>query len=137
MQNINLQYRYLEERDCPTVNEWLKGWKLNELPLAMYPTTGLVLFDQHTHTPIYAGFVWTSNSKLAQIGFITRNPFFKTKLPQNTRQNFLKELMEYAKDLGYDYIITWAENPLLINDFKGLGMVESSEKCSELIVNIK
>ena len=137
MQRLNLQYRYLEEGDIDEVNSWLLGWKLHALPKGMYPDTGLVLYNIDDDEPIYAGFVWKSNSKMAQIGFITRNPFYKAKLPIDTRKEFLKALIDYCKELGFEYLITWAENPLLVKDFKEIGLVESSNHCTELIAKIQ
>ena len=136
MQMLNLQYRLLEEGDIDNVNSWLQGWKLHALPKGMYPDTGLILYNTENEEPIYAGFVWKSNSKMAQIGFITRNPFYKTKLPKDTRKEFLKALIDYCKEMGFEYLITWAENPLLVKDFKEIGLVESSDNCSELIAKI-
>ena len=137
MQMLNLRYRKLEDGDIDEVNSWLLGWKLHALPKGMYPDTGLVLYNTDDDEPIYAGFVWKSNSKMAQIGFITRNPFYKAKLPRDTRKEFLKALIDYCKELGFEYLITWAENPLLVKDFKEIGLVESSNHCTELIAKIQ
>lgn len=137
MQRLELRYRQLEEGDIDNVNSWLQGWKLNQLPKGMYPDTGLVLYNEEDDQPIYAGFVWKSNSKMAQIGFITRNPFYKVKLPKDTRKEFLKALIDYCKELGFEYLITWAENPLLVKDFKEIGLAESSNHCTELIAKIQ
>lgn len=137
MQRLELRYRQLEEGDIDNVNSWLQGWKLNTIPKGMYPDTGLVLYNEEDDQPIYAGFVWKSNSKMAQVGFITRNPFYKVKLPKDTRKEFLKALIDYCKEMGFEYLITWAENPLLVKDFKEIGLVESSNQCSELIAKIQ
>lgn len=118
--------------DAEIANQWLEGWKYNPLPVEMYPDKGLVLLDSKENA-VYVGFVWTSNSGLAQLGFITRNPFNKTKLPKNIRKEFLQSLKDYAISLGYPYVITWTENKFLVDDFKELGFRETSNKCSELI----
>lgn len=136
MQRLKLQYRKLEDGDIDMVNSWLLGWKLNPLPKGMYPETGLILYNDEDDESIYAGFVWKSNSKMAQIGFITRNPEYKVKLPKDTRKEFLKALIDYCKEMGFEYLITWAENPLLVKDFKEIGLVETSNRCSELIAKI-
>lgn len=133
----DLDIRYLHQEDIPMANHWLTGWKhkgknLNPLPPEIYPTTGMVLFNKADRTPIYIGFVWTSNSRMAQIGFITRNPFYKKKLPKGVRQEFIKALIDYCKDLGYNYVITWAENQFLVQDFKDIGLTETTNQCSEL-----
>lgn len=123
--------RYLKEGDAETANQWLLGWGLNELPLTMYPDTGLVL---HTETDdVFMGFIWKSNSKMAQIGFITRNPNVK-KPPKGLRKEFINELFIVCKKMGFEHIITWTDNQFLVKDMKELGMVETSNECSELII---
>ena len=118
--------------DAEMANEWLGGWNYNPMPIELYPTTGLVMFAEDGN-PVYVGFVWTSNSGMAQLGFITRNPFYKNKLPKDTRKDFLLRLKEYAHSLGYPYVITWTENKNLISDFIDLGLRETSNSVSELI----
>lgn len=131
---MSFQTRVLRESnaDAEMANEWLVGWKYNPLPIELYPSTGLVMLSDDDN-PIYVGFVWTSNSGMAQIGFVTRNPFYKTKLPKDTRKDFLCQLKDYAHSLGYPYVITWTENKGLVGDFVDLGFRETSNKVSELI----
>lgn len=133
---MELRIRKTCPDDITKAGEWLKGWKLTPIEAGMYPETGLVLYDVETEADVYMGFVWLSNSSLAQIGFVTRNPFYKVKLPKNTRKEFLTELILYAKELGKDYVITWTENEGLIKDFKEIGLKESSNRCSELLEKI-
>ncbi|MDV3882905.1 hypothetical protein CMU04_06180 [Elizabethkingia anophelis] len=130
---MELELREIESVDIPVVNNWLKQWKLNKLDEGMYPDTGLVLQDAFTKEGIYMGFVWCSNSKMAMIGFITRNPNYKNKLPKQTREKFIADLSSYSRGLGFTHVITWTDNKLLINDFKNLGYTETSDKVSELI----
>lgn len=131
---MSFQTRELREfnADAVIANEWLIGWNFNPLPIELYPSTGLAMLTNDGE-PIYVGFVWTSNSGMAQIGFVTRNPFNKIKLAKDTRKDFLNQLKEYAHSLGYPYVITWTENKNLVGDFKDLGFRETSDKCSELI----
>ena len=138
MQRLKLQCRYLEEGDIDNVNAWLEGWKKLSLDKGMYPKKGLILYNTEDNQPIYAGFLWTSDEcKLAQIGFITRNPYYKIKLPKGLRKDFIAEIGRYAAELGYTHIMTRAENPLLVNDFKALGYAVTSDRCTELIAKIQ
>lgn len=129
----DLLCREITEGDVRTVQQWLEGWGMHPIEAGMYPSTGLLLYEKKKLTPIYMGFVWTSNSRMAQVGFITRNPFFKEKLPRGVRKDFVLGLIQYTKDLGYEYVITWTDNSFLVGDFKALGMTETSNRCSELI----
>ena len=128
---MNIYKRPLENGDAEMANEWLKSWGLNPLPLTMYPDTGVVF--ENDDSEIFVGFIWTSNSCMAQIGFITRNPNVKN-IPKGTRKEFVRELIITCRDMGYKHISTWTDNKFLIKDMKELGMTETSNKCSELII---
>lgn len=123
--------RELKKGDAEMANDWLSGWSYNPLPIQMYPDSGLVMLNEASE-PIYIGFVWKSNSSLAQLGFITRNPNVK-KIPKETRKAFLQQLKDYAHNLGFEFVITWTDNKFLVNDFVELGFRETSNKVSELI----
>lgn len=130
---MDFSTRPLKESDSQLANEWLKGWSNRQpLPLTMYPDTGLVLLDGNGKE-VFIAFVWVSNSKMMQIGFITRNPNVKN-LPKETRFNFLHDVRRYCYDLGAEHLITWTNNNFLIEDFKKLGFYETGANVSELII---
>lgn len=130
---MDFSTRPLQTGDPELANKWLEGWKNRQpLPLTMYPNTGLVLLDENG-IEVFIAFVWVSNSKLMQIGFITRNPNIK-KLPKDTRLNFLHDVRRYCFELGGEHLITWTNNKFLIEDFKTLGFYETSNTVSELII---
>ena len=131
-----LAYRHIKEEDFENIEKWLKFWKPNDIFIRdMYPSTGLVIYDSYTNTDLYAGFVWLTNSKLAPIGFTVRNPFTKIKNKQ-TLELLISGLFLYAKELGYDYVISEAESEHLKNVFESLGMINTSNGVSEYIIKI-
>ena len=131
-----LTYRHIKEEDFENIEKWLKFWKPNDIFIRdMYPSTGLVIYDSYTNTDLYAGFLWLSNSKLAQIGFIVRNPYTKIKNKQ-TLKLLINGLFLYAKELGYEYVISEAESEHLKNVFESLGMIKTSSGVSEYIIKI-
>ncbi len=131
-----LTYRHIKEEDFENIEKWLKFWKPNDIfTRDMYPSTGLVIYDSYTNTDLYVGFLWLSNSKLAQIGFIVRNPYTKIKNKQ-TLELLINGLFLYAKELGYDYVISEAESEHLKNVFESLGMINTSNGVSEYIIKI-
>ena len=131
-----LTYRHIKEEDFENIEKWLKFWKPNDIFIRdMYPSTGLVIYDSYTNTDLYVGFVWLTNSKLAPIGFTVRNPFTKIKNKQ-TLELLISGLFLYAKELGYDYVISEAESEHLKNVFESLGMINTSNGVSEYIIKI-
>ena len=131
-----LTYKHIKEEDFENIEKWLKFWKPNDIFIRdMYPSTGLVIYDSYTNTDLYVGFVWLTNSKLAPIGFTVRNPFTKIKNKQ-TLELLINGLFLYAKELGYDYVISEAESEHLKNVFESLGMINTSNGVSEYIIKI-
>ena len=131
-----LTYRHIKEEDFENIEKWLKFWKPNDIFIRdMYPSTGLVIYDSYTNTDLYVGFVWLTNSKLAPIGFTVRNPFTKIKNKQ-TLKLLINGLFLYAKELGYDYVISEAESEHLKNVFESIGMIKTSSGVSEYIIKI-
>ena len=131
-----LIFRHIKEEDFENIEKWLKFWKPNDIFIRdMYPSTGLVIYDSYTNTDLYVGFVWLTNSKLAPIGFTVRNPFTKIKNKQ-TLELLISGLFLYAKELGYDYVISEAESEHLKNVFESLGMINTSNGVSEYIIKI-
>ena len=131
-----LAYRHIKEEDFENIEKWLRFWKPNDIFIRdMYPSTGLVIYDSYTNTDLYVGFVWLTNSKLAPIGFTVRNPYTKIKNKQ-TLELLINVLFLYAKELGYDYVISEAESEHLKNAFENLGMIKTSSGVSEYIIKI-
>jgi hypothetical protein len=131
-----LTFRHIKEEDFENIEKWLKFWKPNDIFIRdMYPSTGLLIYDSYTNTDLYVGFVWLTNSKLAPIGFTVRNPFTKIKNKQ-TLELLISGLFLYAKELGYEYVISEAESEHLKNVFESLGMINTSNGVSEYIIKI-
>lgn len=130
--------REVNPDDIITANKWRIDWGGLPLDAEMHPDTGLALIDTESNEIIYIGYTWfPMTSKMAQIGFIVRNKHYSNrKLAKQNKEPFIKELISYCFKNGYKYIVTWAENPILVADFKKIGFVETSNKTSELIVKI-
>lgn len=132
------KFRTILAEDITKANDWLHFQGLHRIPEPMYPDTGIIMQDENTGEGIYMGFVWKTNSKLCQVGFIARNKsYIKTNPLEQTLKIFVHQLLLYANDLGYDYIATWSEDSNLVNCFKEIGFQEASNRTSELIIQIK
>lgn len=125
-------------QDIITANQWLVDWGQQPLDEDMYSTSGLVLHDSETKEDVFMGFCWfPSNCKMAQIGFIRRNIFYSNrKLAKQNKEAFIRELVLYCYQKGFNYVATWCENPILVNDFKKIGFTETSNKVSEFFIKL-
>lgn len=132
------KFRTILPEDITEVNNWLHHQGLHRIPEPMYPDTGIIMQDENTGEGIYMGFVWKTNSKLCQVGFIARNKLYKKTNPsEQTLKIFVHQLLLYANSLGFDFIATWSEDSNLVNCFKEIGFTEVSNRTSELIIQIK
>ena len=131
-----MELRYITEEDIITAQKWTEDWGKTPIDFDMYPTTGLVLEDEGEG--VWMGFVWfPKSSKMAQIGFITRNRHYsKGSVAKQHLKNFIQELTLYCYNEGYRYVITWGEATSIVKAFKELGFTESSNNVSELIVKL-
>lgn len=132
------KFRTILPEDITKANDWLENQGLHRIPEPMYPDTGIIMQDENTGEGIYIGFVWKTNSKLCQVGFIARNKEYKKSNPsEQTLKIFVHQLLLYANDLGFDFIATWSEDKNLVSCFKEIGFTEASSRTSELIIQIK
>lgn len=132
------KFRTILPEDITKANDWLENQELHRIPEPMYPDTGIIMQDENTGEGIYIGFVWKTNSKLCQVGFIARNKKYKKSNPsEQTLKIFVHQLLLYANDLGFDFIATWSEDKNLVSCFKEIGFTEASNRTSELIIQIK
>ena len=125
-----MRVRDITEDDFAMIAEWMVKWKMSPIERGMYSDKGYIIEDKDG-TPLYSGFIWTSNSKMGMIGFIARNPFVKIRNKQ-TLNIFIRELLLLCKSFGFEYFASWAQSPFLVNEFKSFGMTETSNRCSEL-----
>lgn len=132
------KFRTILQDDITKANDWLEYQGLHRIDEEMYPDTGIIMQDENSGEGIYIGFVWKTNSKLAQVGFIARNTQYKkTNKSEQSLKIFIHQLLLYARnDLGYKYIATWSQDKNLVDCFKEFGFTEASNRTSELIAKI-
>lgn len=126
--------RKVVEEDFSMIEQWQLDWNQYPRQRNMYPTTGYIV--ESDGVPLYCGFIWKSDSAMAMIGFITRNPKAKVKDKQ-TLKRFIHDLYLRCYEMGFTMVATWAQSPFLKKEFRELGMTETSETCSEFFINLK
>ena len=84
-------------------------------------------------TPIVAGFVYLSNSKACWLELIISNPEYREKDRKDAIKLLIQELEEFARSMGYKYILTMGRNKHLIEIHKSMGWASDNKKSIELI----
>ena len=77
---MELQVRALQESDWEDLQSWWKWWRWPEVSKETLPLNGLGgLMVYKGDTPVAAGFLYLSNSKVAWLDWIVSNPEYKEK----------------------------------------------------------
>lgn len=125
--------RPITELDIDKAYTWQQEWGVTPIEKKLYPKKGLMLYYGDKESML--GFLWSNDSAMAKIGFITRNPSVK-QLPKQTKEILIRSLIDYAKELGYEYIGGWVADSFLKQAFRDIGFAETSNNVSEFLAKI-
>ena len=134
---MEFNIRQLEPTDYETLLvKWWEAWGFNPPPRVFLPdggTGGLLISDNET--PVCAGFIYMTNSKISWINWIISNKEYKNKNRNSAIKTLLKQLIDTAINSDAYYVFASNNNKFLINKFTDLGFVKGS-KSTELILKI-
>ena len=119
---MKLQLRVLQESDWETLSSWWKWWKWPEMNKDLLPLNGcggLMVYKEET--PIMAGFLYLSNSKVAWMDWIVSNPEYKEKDRKEALELLISSLEEVARQQGYNIVLSITRNKSLIQSHEKLG----------------
>jgi hypothetical protein len=119
---MELKVRALQESDWDTMCSWWKWWKWPQMSKDMLPMNGLGgLMVYKEKTPIVAGFLYLSNSKVCWLDWIVSNPEYREEDRKESMSLLIDSLEKVAHNEGYSIIISIARNKSLIETHKKLG----------------
>jgi hypothetical protein len=119
---MELKVRVLEEKDWEILSFWWKSWQWPEMNKEMLPMNGCGgLMVYKDNTPIAAGFLYLSNSKVAWLDWIISSPSYKEKDRREALELLISSLEEIGRQQDYSIIISIARHKGLINTHKKLG----------------
>ncbi len=128
--------RFLEETDYPMLCQW---WQANRFPpppkdfLPGNGTEGILVF--HKETPVCAGFVYETNSKVAWIEFIVANFDVKDRNVRNMCLDFMiKQLILFCKKMDKKYIYSTLKSKSLIDKYEANGFMKGSDGVQEMVM---
>lgn len=133
---MELNIRPLNENDYhETLVEWWKQWNWEAPEKDFLPDDGkggMIVCDGET--PICAGFVYVTNSKVAWVDWIVSNKEYRVK---NKRREAIKLLIEsltnICKQTGNKYGYALIKNQSLIKTYTDLGWSKGDGYTSEMI----
>lgn len=131
-----MQIRKLEYNDYDDILAgWWKDWRWSAPPRDFLPddgTGGLIIYDGDT--PVCAGFVYMSNSKLGWVEFVVSNRDYRDR---ENRKLYLSTLVDslgnILKNAGIKYTYVSLKNESLVKIYEELGYVKGSKGCLEMI----
>jgi hypothetical protein len=133
---MELHIRELQDTDYDNILvEWWRQWGWEAPKKDFLPRDGkggIMVFEGET--PICAGYMYLTNSKVAWVDWIISNKEY-TKKPQ--RKDAIKLLVsaltEICKTTGSKYVYALIKNQSLIGTYEELGYIKGDSYTSEMI----
>ena len=114
---------------------WWKDWGFTPPSKDFLPDNGIggcMIMDEDE--PICAGFLYSTNSKIAWVDWIISSKTYRKKPERKESVSLLiMTLTNIARNLGYKYAYSLMDNKGLIETYKRLGYIKSASYTEELI----
>jgi hypothetical protein len=130
---MELTVRALQESDWGTLQEWWTKWKWPQMNRDLLPLNGLGgLIVCKGDIPIVAGFLYLTNSKVAQMEWIISNQDYRESDRKNALEMLILGLEEIALSVGKNIILSIGRNTGLIEMHKKLGYTVDDKHSYEI-----
>ena len=130
---MELKVRELKESDWETLVNWWSSWEEWQTHPAkdILPMNGIGgLIVEHDETPIVAGFLYLTNSKIAWMEWIISDKNYKKRNKIEAIKLLINSLEDVAKSTGAEMIFSVSKNKGLLNIHKNLGYtVDENPSC--------
>lgn len=132
----SLNIRKLNETDYDEILvRWWRDWGWEPPQKDFLPDDGeggFMILDGHT--PVCAGFMYATNSKVAWVDWIISDKKYRKKPHRKEAIDLLIAcLTSTCKNAGYKYAYALIKNPSLIGVYKELGYVKGDTYTGEMI----
>jgi len=135
---MELKVRALEESDWEIMCSWWKWWRWPEMNRDLLPLNGLGgLMVYKEETPIVAGFLYLTNSKVVILDWIISNPEYKEKDRKEAIELLVSSFEQVSKLNGYNIIFSFTKSTSLINIHEKLGYTVDPKPSYEIIKKIE
>jgi hypothetical protein len=134
MEKLTIRPLTMDDYDAILV-EWWKEWEWTPPTRAFLPvdgTGGVIVYDGDT--PICAGFMYMTNSKVSWVDWIiSSRKYTKKPMRQEAIMLLVSTLTEISKNLGNEYCYALIKNKSLIDTYKEIGYTKGDEYVGEMI----
>lgn len=126
--------RLLKESDYDNLLNWWRFWKWENPPTKeILPQNGVGgIMVTNKGIDICAGFLYTTNSKIAWMEFIVANPEYKEKDRKEAKRILVNDICHIAKELGFTSIFTCVQDQFLIKVLQDCGFSSDKPKSVEM-----
>ena len=131
---MELSIRKLNEEDWETLCSWWEQWpKWVPVPKHMLPENGTGGFMvEKNKKPIVAGFLYTTNSKVAWVEWVVSDPTYRDSDRKEALELLIKGIENVAKNSGFQVILSIGRSRGLIEVHKKLGYTIDKDPSYEI-----
>ena len=133
---MELSIRPLNENDYDDILvDWWKQWNWEAPKKDFLPddgTGGIIVYDGDT--PIIAGFIYITNSRVSWVDWIISNKEYRIKPKRaEAKKMLIESLTNICKESGSKYGYALIKNQALIKTYQDLGWSKGDGYTSEMI----
>ena len=131
---MELSIRKLNEDDWKTLCSWCEQWpKWVPVPKHMLPENGTGGFMvEKNNKPIVAGFLYTTNSKVAWVEWVVSDPTYRDSDRKEALELLIKGIENVAKNSGFQVILSIGRSRGLIEVHRKLGYTIDKDPSYEI-----
>jgi len=133
---MSFNIRALDENDYDSILlGWWKDWGWEAPTKDFLPDNGkggIIVYDGEV--PVCAGFMYTTNSKVAWVDWIISNKEYRKKPHRKEAIKLLVEtLTNIGRNIGHKYSYALIKSPNLIETYESIGYVKGDGYTGEMI----
>jgi len=136
---MQLTVRKIEEKDWEVLPTWWQEWPEWTQPARdALPEDGLGgLIIEKAGIPVFAGFIYETNSKGVWLEWIISDPQYRLSDRQEALELLISSAEKVAIEKGFKYVLFIGKHNNLINTFEKLGWHVDRTPSYELIKKIQ
>lgn len=132
--NFKLATRVISTSDYTEICHWWESHSWPIIPLEGLSKNGVFIFDEVTNRGVCAGWVFSSDSSVAWMEYLVKNPEFTSEITNKALDLLIHELIQKSKDLGFTVLFTTTNSNALTSRYDRLGFLKGDEGMTQFIL---